>query len=119
MEMIESSGHFEKIQKEYPMKPLLLNQDSANTLALKTIITHILDGGDMETARQDFRTQLTTMTLDELVHTAQQLEEKLGEESILIAENRLKDFLPAELLEAGTIKKNRQLSPRPSDSKLC
>lgn len=86
------------------MEHLPLNQDTNNTRALKNIIKAIIDGGDMETARRDFRTKLTAMNLGELVNGVQQLEEEMGEGSIMIAEKRLKDFLLFELIDAGVIK---------------
>ncbi len=87
------------------MNALPLNLATSNTRALKEIICTILDGGDMEVARQDFRTRLTGMNHGELVAAVQQLEDELGGGAILIAEKRLKDFLLTELVDAGVIKR--------------
>ena len=87
------------------MEALPLNLTTSNTSALKEIIRAILDGGDMDVARQEFRTRLTGMNHGELVAAVQQLEDELGGGAILIAEKRLKDFLLKELVDANVIKK--------------
>lgn len=87
------------------MKPLPLNLATSNIRILQEIIRAILKGGDMDAARREFREKLTDMDLGELVAAVQQLEDELGGGAILIAEKRLKDFLLAELVDAGIIKR--------------
>ena len=87
------------------MKTISLGLTTSNTETLKEIIRTILDDGNLESARHDFRTRLTTMNHGELVAAVQQLEEELGGGAILIAETRLKDFLLAELVSSNVLKK--------------
>ncbi len=83
------------------MEILPLKQVTPNSLALQEIIHYILDGGEMDIARQNFRSKLTGMNHGELVAAIQQLEEELGGGAVLVAEKRLKDFILIELVEAG------------------